>query len=396
MKRRSRLSLFVLGAVTIALSACDAAPAPGDISTTSAAFILPSTRVKGFVGSDQLTGSFDANPFLSFNSTDPFETHSHNHVTQLATGSYRVDFPGLAAEFGGNAQVTLWDPNATIRGRCKIQRWLPSGTTLQLFVRCFDIANNPINTRFLASYVRRNDLPGQEGGYVWANDPSNGFYTPSTTFQWNSTGSDVTIQRSSPGVYTVFFPGQNFTGGTVEVSAYGDDTNFCKVGAWFQGTSAQNVIVRCFDNSGAPSDSMFSARFTRGSPSDTPSFGFAWADQDTIPLDSSANVSSTFSRAFVATCPGGHESGPVRETHIFNGQYGVDFNMQATGNSLNHHPNVKVTAYGNTTSAISCEVVGNMVVGGGFAQVLCFSTNGAIVTSKFTMTYSDSSSTTGC
>jgi hypothetical protein len=389
MKKQSQLLQFVLAAAAMATPACGGEVPVDQLSSTSAPFTLPATRVKGYVGSDLLTGSFDANTFLSFNSTDPFEQRGHNHITQLATGSYRVDFPGLGAEFGGNVQVTHWDKDAGTRGRCKVERWAPSGTTLQAFVLCFNTAGNAINTRFFASYVRRNDLPGVQGGYVWANDPTAASYTPSATFQWNSNGSDVTIQRSGVGTYNVVFPGQSFAGGTVEVTAYGTGSNFCKVGSWSPNGSNQNVSVLCFSNGGSPADSMFSARFTRDSPNDTSGFGFAWADKSTIPVDTTQDTNPTYSKVMVPACSSSHPGGPVRETHVSTGRYGLDFTgLEATSNNLNHHPNVKVTAYGNTSD--TCEIVGTPPNGGSTAEVQCFDTSGTPVNTRFTITYTDS------
>ena len=84
-----------------------------------------------------------------------------------------------------------------------------------------------------------------------ADQPSASSYTPSTVYQWNSTGASNTIQRSGVGTYTVVFPGQTFVGGTAEVTAYGAGSGYCKVQNWYSDGVNQNVVVRCFSTSGA-------------------------------------------------------------------------------------------------------------------------------------------------
>src|SRR5205814_9006899 len=77
--------------------------------------------------------------------------------------------------------------------------------------------------------------PNQQYGYVWANDPSAAAsYTPSTTFQYNSSGALNTVTRSGTGVYDVKFPGLVHlgAGGTVSVTAYGSGNETCKVFNW--------------------------------------------------------------------------------------------------------------------------------------------------------------------
>ena len=48
--------------------------------------------------------------------------------------------------------------------------------------------------------------------YVWANNPTAASYTPSTTYSHNSSGSPVSITRSSAGRYAVTFAGLGGSG----------------------------------------------------------------------------------------------------------------------------------------------------------------------------------------
>ncbi len=71
-------------------------------------------------------------------------------------------------------------------------------------------------------------------------------------------GAVNTITRSEVGVYKIQFPSQSLERGNVQVTAYGTGSEFCKVAHW---TVSDGVVVRCFDNSGAPVDTRFDVSF---------------------------------------------------------------------------------------------------------------------------------------
>src|SRR5262249_8017605 len=109
-------------------------------------------------------------------------------------------------------------------------------------------------------------------GYVWANSRAAASYTPSTSYQRNSTGALNTITRSGVGAYQVTFAGLGiYYGGTVDVTAYGPGSETCKVQNWSPLLADMNVNVRCFDAAGNPVGAMFTASFTR--PVSSATFG---------------------------------------------------------------------------------------------------------------------------
>jgi len=332
------------------------------------------TQAAGYVLIEGTAGSFSALSAFSMNSSG-----GTNTVTWLEPGLARVDFPGLGNEVGGNVQVTAF---ASFSQRCKVQNWFPSGTTLQVFVRCHSITGVPTSLPFTASYVRRAGTPGTEGGYVWADQPSNPYlYTPSLTYQWNSAGGNNTIQRTGTGSYSINFPNQNFLGGTVEVTAYGFGNEYCKVQNWFPNGSNQQVNVKCFAPNGTPADSLFTAKFTRGSLNSTNSFAFAWADQPSSP---SYTTNSLYQFASVASSCGQLTRGPITITRSSTGRYSVKFNGFPTTSSFPSH--VKVTGYGS--GADTCKVLswgGNPVT---TADVSCFDAAGNAADSFFVITLS--------
>jgi hypothetical protein len=368
-----RLQRSIQSLACLALVGCgDPRLAGGEVESTQAPVtsvdggVLP-TAMAGFVWANAPTGSYDPDPGYSWNTR-----RTTNHVTQLGTGLYRVDFP--IPSTGGNVQVSAY---GTQSEKCKVSSWAGTSSSLQVYVRCFGDNGIGANTTFTVSYVEREGTPGREGGYVYADQPSAPSYTPRLDYQWNSAGGAISITRSSPGVYLVNFPGQTQPGGTVEVTAYGADDHFCKVQGWVARTFSQQVAVTCFTAAGSPADSYFTAIYTTGSPNGVPSFGYAWADQPTNP---SYTASSTRSRVVVQNLG---DYGPVSVTRYSPGVYAVLFQgLQVT---QSHPSHVKITGYGST--ADTCKVTG----WNSFAAsvgVACFGPTGAPVDTSFTVTYS--------
>jgi hypothetical protein len=98
---------------------------------------------------------------------------------------------------------------------------------------------------------------GPSGSYVWANEPTLAAYTPSLNYQWDDFGGTNTITRSGVGAYAVHFT-RPVSDGNVQVTAYGDGSEHCKVAFWNQ---SHGVQVRCFNSSGLPVDTRFDVAF---------------------------------------------------------------------------------------------------------------------------------------
>jgi hypothetical protein len=302
-----------------------------------------------------------------------------NSASWTQTGVARVDFPGLGKVGGGTVQVTAI---GTTSARCKVGGWGATGTKVEAWVNCYTAGGARVSVPFAVSYVRRAGTPGMEGAYVWANSASAASYTPARFYQWNSTGAVNTVTRTGLGRYTVSFPGQTFTGGTVEVSAYGGGTGYCKVEAWFSGATGQDVLVRCFTTSGAPADELFTAKFTRGSPTLARTFGFAWANE---PSNPSYQPSSTYQLTSVSAECGQQTRGPVTITRSSTGRYRVSFAGLPANSPLKSH--VKVTGYGSGSD--TCKLVGwTGGVNNSSADVACFSAGGNPVDAFYAISFS--------
>jgi hypothetical protein len=360
-------SRLFTGLVALSLSGCFVQSAAGeDVASVAEA---ATTEAAGFATFGGLSGSFNVLPAFSMNTTG-----ATNWVTWVAPGQVRIDFPGLGNEAGGNVQVTAFG----VGFRCKVESWGSSGTTLQVVARCHDTAGAPANLPLAVSYVRRAGSPGVEGGYVWADQPTASLYTPSPTYQWNSTGGLNTVSRWGVGSYTVSFPGQSFTGGTVEVTAYGTGNEYCKVEGWFP-SGSQNVNVRCFTATGVAADTRFTAKFTRDATNNTGTFAYAWADQ---PTASNYTPSLTYQKASVAfQCGGTQTRGPVTIARLSTGRYRVTFVGVPVANYAGS--NVKVTGYGSDSD--SCRVLSWAPGDSATAEVQCFTASGAPVDAFYTI-----------
>jgi hypothetical protein len=335
----------------------------------------PSTFASGFVWSQAPSGSFVADSSYSFNSSSGNISGSgvDNTISQVGTGTYRVEFPGLGTETGGNVQVTAYGGTPE---RCKVGDWGSDGSALSVTVYCHDTQGALVDTLFTASYVRHPaSRPGgaATGGYLWANEPTSDSYTPDPTYQWNASGALNTIQRYGVGNYMASFPGVELNGGTVQVTAYGWGSEYCKVGYW--GSNAVNVT--CFDTNGAPADAPFTLSFSDWSPNATPSFHYAWADQ---PETESYTPYTWYQRGYLASpCS---SAGALTMRRWSAGSYSATIPALSPVGS-----NVKVTAYGGGSE--TCKVTGWGGSGDGTeVGIACFNAAGEPVDTYFTILYS--------
>jgi hypothetical protein len=213
-----------------------------------------------YVWADQpSSASYMPNLSYQFNSTG-----ATNTITRTGIGAYVVWLPGLGESYG-HVQVTAYGSGSE---RCKVAGWGPSGTTQQVYVRCFTSAGLPVDTRYTLTYVKDTSIvsssypsvgAGTVSAYAWADQPSSASYTPNLRYQFNYvSGVTNTITRLGTGSYAVNFPGQNLSSGDVQVTAYGSGSEFCKVAYW---NPSAGVRVKCFDSTGTPKDTDYDVTF---------------------------------------------------------------------------------------------------------------------------------------
>jgi len=114
------------------------------------------------------------------------------------------------------------------------------------------------------------NLPSGPGvyGYVIADEPTNGGYTP--PFGYTSAGTAPFIARQGTGRWSVEFTGEGFaaSGGTVQVVSHGfnaDPAVRCHPGSWgASGPTTLRIDVDCYSTAtNAPVDSLFMLTYTR-------------------------------------------------------------------------------------------------------------------------------------
>jgi hypothetical protein len=386
MKHRNGLGIVRLAALAIAcgVSGCGAEGMNGEEATeVEQAAFAPVKGDVGFVQSNLTsgTGPVSAPSAFSFNSSG-----ATNVLRRTGTGTYRVDMPNLGATVGGHVEVTAFGNG---NRRCKVAGWGSSGSTLQISVNCFN-NGTPIDAVFMLNYIRRSDTPGADTAYVWAFDQSSPSYDAASLYSYNSTGGANTITHTpGTGSYAVSLAGQDLSKGTVEVTAYGSGSAYCKVVSWF----GSSVNVACFDGAlGTPVESRFTVLFSTRSPNGTPSSSYLWANQPSTPTyNPDPNYALGLLSVDCCTDPM-VVSTPPTITRSSAGIYSVRLPNMA---SLSASPrNVKVTAYG--TGSAACMITSATTSGvDGLVGVKCFDPLGPAVDSLFTLTYSSFAFTIG-
>lgn len=262
--------LGALGLSALLVAAC-AAPTDGDEAVASAevgatsSALAPDSYAWGFAW---VNPTSSIHPAYSYNSGGGTNTYSGSN------GIYTVSMPQLGLA-GGNVQVVAYGESAT---RCKVSSWGPSGTTLNIGVRCHDTAGVNVASPFVVFFNK--GAAGQSGAHVYYS----GISAPAS-YSWNSTGGTNTVTAGSTGYYTVNLPGINYANAGVHVTAYGSDAKYCKIVSWGTSGSNANVSVRCNDGAGNPANSAFSLTYSSGAPRSGVVGGHAWVDGPTsVPL----------------------------------------------------------------------------------------------------------------
>ena len=194
-----------------------------------------------------------------------------NTMQHVGTGSYQATLSGLTTT-GGTVLATGYGSGPE---RCKVAQWYHATSGLAVNVACFHADGSPADTQFTLSFMS-NVLIG--GASAWADQPYAQSYTPSQTYQYSSTGSTVTIGRTSLGTYNVSLPSQPPYNKTAAfVTAYGTTPDYCNVGSWVPSNSNQYdtvININCYDRSGSPTDSFYTVQYM----TDRPPYLFAKTD----------------------------------------------------------------------------------------------------------------------
>ncbi|MFC0528895.1 hypothetical protein [Phytohabitans kaempferiae] len=200
-------------------------------------------------------------------------------VTAGGIGVYRIIFPGQAAR-GGVVHVTAINSSAVW---CQAMRWGPSGADELAYVRCYRPGGTPVNTAFTAVFTSSSPPDAIPGLYGYAHAQPTG----AIVSEYNSVlgGGNSVTHLGSPGQYHVTFPALGTPGpfdGSVQLTAVNSSVGaHCEVARWSSSLAAQDIIVLCFNATGAPFDTGFtvSYQFERslfGHAYPPRNFGYIW------------------------------------------------------------------------------------------------------------------------
>lgn len=185
-------------------------------------------------------------------------------ITRIGTGSYRVDLPDQAPSSSSVAHATGYGIDQTY---ATVTSWSDNGCGgTRVFVRTFDGAGNAADGRFLLSYVTNRPYQRRELAWAWVDPFGQGStFTPSMSYQYNSSGIPVTVDRDpvQQNRFKVKFPGFGSAYGCVHASAYGGN-HTAVVNGWSRVGTTIEAWIELFTPSGAPADNeAFTVRWRR-------------------------------------------------------------------------------------------------------------------------------------
>jgi hypothetical protein len=221
-----------------------------------------------------------------------------------------------------------------------------------------------------------------KSGYVWADQASTASYTVTNTYQFDSLGGQIHVQRSGVGSYVVKFDKIGEAGGVAHATAYGANSNFCNVTNWHPEGVDENVVesvgVKCFTAAGAPADTQFVANFAAKHAGLT-KFSYLWADQPTTG-DYAPSAAYRYDSG----------GGTPKVKRVSTGRYQVYLPASA---DLGGEPYaLQVTAYGSV--AMHCKISATFVAAATH-QIDCLRTNNTFADSQFAVTFASQGSFIG-
>jgi len=176
-------------------------------------------------------------------------------ISRSGTGAYSVSFSQTRAS-GGHVQVTSYGSAAT---RCSVGRFTGT-TTFTATVNCVAPNGRPVDSQFAIAMIQSPNAAGPYVGYAWADDADGQNYEPNTTYSSNPSRQAIQADQISTGRYEVSFKELNPSsrpGGHIQVTAYGDPTNYCNVVRWANNEGTTTATIGCFNTSGRPVNTQF-------------------------------------------------------------------------------------------------------------------------------------------
>ncbi|MEU7819315.1 hypothetical protein [Catellatospora sp. NPDC049111] len=191
-----------------------------------------------------------------------------------------------------------------------------------------------------------------------------------------TTPAATTVAPLGVGLYQVTFPGQAAPGGVVHVTAITNGPRWCQAETWFPSGVNEIAIIRCYRVGGVPDNSGFSAFFTMASGVGASGpYGYV----DTQPT---GVIISQYNAAGAANLV----------TPLGVGQWSVKFPNIGSGGPIDGSAQVTAVASVGTRCKIRnwTSIPAQQEV-----IVFCFNSAGALVNSRFTVSYQQKASLYG-
>jgi hypothetical protein len=214
----------------------------------------------GYVTADQPTQS----SYVPTNSTSYNSTGGTNHVTRSGVGDYRVKLPGLAGS-RGTVQVTGQTGKTGVDVVCNAVSWGPSSSAEIVDVTCRNNLGAAVDAPFSVSYLWHAGLKGvgaPKVAYLRDDQKKASVFTPAAAYRYSLPSGALTVRRNGTGVYVATLSAMPL-GGTAVLTPLGSGKRRCMVGGIQTVAKPQRVTVRCFTDSGSPSNAKFTLAYER-------------------------------------------------------------------------------------------------------------------------------------
>jgi hypothetical protein len=191
---------------------------------------------------------------------------------------------------------------------------------------------------------------------------------------YSSAQQPIRVERPGTGIYDISFDGltRNVVGGSadhVQVTAYGDGTNWCKVGGWDSGAEDLSLTVRCFTPSGTPADAAFSVLLVERGRAGNRRLGYVWANGQTSDVLYTPTAAWNYNSTNVSNTAIRHSPGVYEVNWVGLGQLAQ---ISTAETNL-------ITAHGSDSTY--CQVEG---WGGAGTVFHCYAPDGTPANSQFT------------
>jgi hypothetical protein len=243
-------------------------------------------------------------------------------IQSSGLGLYSAIFAGMGGANFETEALFISGYSAPLGGFCRIQEWGSTSAALD----CHAADGTLSDQRFTVAMVGSASFTGRSG-YAWVQSgtlPVDADHY----YRYNPTGGNITSTPTGTGVYTVRFEGLGRVAASdreaVMVTSYGGiDAFTCQPASWTTVDAHLDVEVRCFDATGAATNSQFTILVVDGARQGA-RLAFAHADQPLngayAPTNSAVRPSGTaqvnrnstghYSIAFT----GFYRTGDLRET----------------------------------------------------------------------------------